>query len=100
MLIMHLGCVICGASLGVANAAFTTQFDWSDPRYMANPAAVYVTSLIVLIFGAVGMTIGLAGLLLLQQIIAFLIFFVYVFLVFWMSLRAAESRLMKLDWIY
>jgi hypothetical protein len=100
MLIVHLGLVICGTSAGLANAAFSTQFDWSDPRYMVNPASVYLSLLVVLIIGALSLAIAMIGFILHQQIIAFLVFFLYVFLVLGMSLRAAESRLRKLDWLY
>ncbi len=100
MLIVHVGLVMCGASVGMASAAFSTQFDWSDPRYMAHPASVYLSSLIVLITGALGIGIAVIGMLLHQQMIAFLIIFLYVSLVFGVALRAAESRLAALNWMY
>lgn len=100
ILLLHGGFVICGASLGMVNAVLTTKFNWSDPRDMVNPAGVYLASFIVLLIGGLGLVIIGTGFYIEQLIIAFLIFFVYVFLVLWLSLRMAKIRLTKLDWIY
>ncbi len=100
MLMLHAGLVVCGAALGLVVSVFTTRFNWTDPRYMANPASVYLFSIVVLVVGAVGLAIVIFGVVLFQLIIAFLIFFVYVFFVLKLSLRVARDRLRQLEWNY
>ncbi|MBN1560858.1 hypothetical protein JW998_11445 [candidate division KSB1 bacterium] len=94
----HLSFVLCGAVTGSVVAVFTTNYAWSDPRYMTNALGAYSSTFIVLAVGAIGMSIIMAGELLGQQMVAFLLFFIYVFLVFWIGLRVSLARFRKLQW--
>ena len=100
LMVEHFFLIVSGAILGQAVAVYTTNFDWTDARYMVNPVGTSLSSILVLVAGAIGVGILIVGSVFGQQIIAFIIFFVYVSLVFGISLRVSVARLNKLEWKY
>ena len=96
----HFCLVFTGAMLGQMTAVFSTNFNWTDPRYMVNPVSAYLSTLVVLLVGGIGVGIFIIGFYLLQQFVAFFLFFIYVCVVFGICLQVAKNRLDKLNWLY
>jgi hypothetical protein len=100
MQVVHFLLVCTGAMLGQMTAVFSTNFNWTDPRYMVKPANAYLSTLVVLLVGGIGVSIFTIGFYLQQQIVAFVLFFIYVCVVLGTSLQVAKNRLNKLNWVY
>ena len=100
IVLLHTVLVFVGALFGMLAAVFATNYNWFDPRYMVNPASVYLFMVLTLIFGGLGVGILYGGFYLHQQGIAFVVFFVYVSVVLSAGLLIAVRRLRKLEWIY
>lgn len=100
LVIGHLLFIVGSAVLGLMISISSTHFDWTDPRYMVSTAGQYLGTFLTLLLGGLGVGLYCAGLTIGDQIIAFLLFFVYFLAVFGLSLRMAKARLSKLEWIY
>ncbi len=91
---------IGAGAVGLMFGAKSARFDWTDPRYMVSAGASYVSTFIALVCAVIGLTILGIGLYLNQQVIAFVLFFVYVLFLFQISSRSAAKYLERLEWIY
>ena len=89
-----------GAGLGQTFGAIAGKFNWSDPRYMVDMSWTVISTMVHLLYGAIGVGILAVGVYLNQRTVAFVLFFFYVGLVFETSARIAVRRLQKLDWVY
>ncbi|MBN1481525.1 hypothetical protein EH223_04105 [candidate division KSB1 bacterium] len=97
---VHVLLILCGTMLGLTSAVSATHFDWIDPRYMMSPSGHFIGTFLTLLCGGLGIGLFYAGLELGHQIIAFVLFFIYVSVVFGLSLHVAQVRLSKLEWTY
>lgn len=84
--------------LGQTAAAFATRFDWIDPRYMIDMGWAYLSMAGALIINGIGLGVLMLGVVLSQQIIAFVVFFLYVGSVLGISMWMSERRLKTLQW--
>jgi|GEM_PF-3778453 len=91
---------IGAGAVGLMFGARSAQFDWTDPRYMVSAGASYVSTLAALLCAVIGLTILGIGLYLNQRVIAFVLFFVYVFILFQIGSHLAAKYLERLEWIY
>jgi len=89
-----------GASLGQTFGAIAGKFDWTDPRYMVDMSWTIISTLVHIVYGALGLGVLALGCYLHQCVVAFVIFFFYVCLVFEMGVRIASHRLQNLEWVY
>ncbi len=91
---------LTSAFLGQTAAAFATRFDWTDPRYMVDVGWTYFSMIATLLINAFALGILALGFYLSQQIVAFVVFFIYVCVVLVVSLRISEYKLNRLQWTF
>ena len=89
---------ITSTFLGQTAAALGTRFDWVDPRYMVDMGWSYAFMFGTFVINGIGLAVLMLGISLSQQIVAFVVFFLYVGSVLGVSIRMSEQRLKTLQW--
>ncbi|MDZ7371677.1 MAG: hypothetical protein ONB12_10960 [candidate division KSB1 bacterium] len=96
--LIPLGCVILGTAVGLYTGARYGRFDWRDPRLMIGIGTGYLSMILSLTAAGIGL-----GLCLTAEFIgyslAFGLFFLYVYAVFYTALALSQKHLSTMDWI-
>jgi hypothetical protein len=99
VLISFMAIIVAGSGGGLVCGALFGKFDWTDPRHMLHVGWSYLSLLLSFLIAALGFGILAAGYAMSRLVLAFVIFFGYVSVVFWMAILLSEKRLTKVDWI-
>ncbi|MDZ7315063.1 MAG: hypothetical protein ONB24_02955 [candidate division KSB1 bacterium] len=96
--LIPFGCVMLGTAVGLYTGARYGRFDWRDPRQMIGIGTGYLSMTISLTAAGIGL-----GLFLTAEFVgyslAFGLFFLYVYAVFYTALALSQKHLSTMDWI-